>query len=139
MMVLVTVRVMRVQREETIDRLPQRVLTENDETRRNQMRRESLAWNERNRTQRESLAFLDGNNVRNILPHRQLNISHKWREMPHRENAFDRLPQRVITQNDLSNVEKCSICLDGFILNLIAKMLPCEHFFHVFTKMGSRI
>ena len=51
--------------------------------------------------------------------------------MPRRENAFDRLPQRVITQNDISNVEKCSICLDGFILNSTAKMLPCEHFFHL--------
>jgi hypothetical protein len=127
---LVTVRVMRVQREETIDRLPQRVLTENDETRLNQMRRESLAWNERNRTRRESLA-LDGNDVTNVLPHWQLNISQRWREMPRRENSFDRLPQRVITQNDLSNVEKCLICLDGFILNSIAKMLPCEHFFHL--------
>ncbi len=121
---------MRVRREETIDRLPQRVLTENDETRLNQVRRESLSWNERNQTRRESLA-LDGNNVTNVLPHRQLNISQRWREMPRRENAFDRLPQRVITQNDISNFEKCLIFLDGFILNLIAKMLPCKHFFHL--------
>ena len=95
--ILLTVRITRVPHNETNYTLPW----------------ESLPTNEQNCTEHQALG-LGQNQITNLL----LQNTNQRVDLL---DDFEKLQGTVITQHDISNCEKCSICQEDFELNQIAK------------------